>query len=260
MKIFLTGQNGFIGKNIKKFYSNESIYCYDRTLDLMSQLEETCPDVIINCACEIYDVSKMWDSNINLVRKLLDYCEVNNTYLVQFGSSSEYGDVDEPTTEKHALNGTTAYALTKIFVTNICLESKAKTTVIRPYSPFGWGEEPHRLFPRLYKSFVNNVPMQLKQGVHDFCYIDDFIEGVDLVIKKQLTGAINISSGTQTSNLQVLEIFKEVTNKSGTVTFIDEMTTHPVWQCDNTLIRSYGWKPKQTLQQGIENFLRTGYE
>jgi nucleoside-diphosphate-sugar epimerase len=260
MKIFLTGQNGFIGKNIRKFYSNESVYCYDRTLDLMTQLETTSPDVIVNCAGEIYDSSKMWASNVGLVRTLLNYCKLHETYLVQFGSSSEYGEVNEPTNETHPLNGTTSYALSKIFASRICLQSSAKAVVIRPYSPFGWGEKSHRLFPRLYKSFVDNVPMQLKQGMHDFCHIDDFIEGVDLVIRSQLTGAINISSGIQTSNLEVLEIFKAVTNKPGTVTFIDEMTTHPVWQCDNTLIRSHGWYPKQTLEQGIENFLRTCYE
>lgn len=260
MKIFLTGYNGFLGKNVRKFYSSEFIIFYQREQDITDALMRSNPDLIINCACEIYDSTKMWEVNVDLVTKIIDYCERYGKRLIHFGSSSEYGDSSIPTSETHPLNGKDAYASSKKEATMRCLNSNAEIAVIRPYSPYGWGEKSHRLFPRFVRSFLYNEPMHLKQGVHDFCYIDDFMQGVHLVIKNNITGPINISSGIQSTNMQVLDAFRKCTGTAGNVTLIDEMSTPAVWQCDNTLIKSLGWKPLNDLEQGVGKLLRLSYE
>jgi nucleoside-diphosphate-sugar epimerase len=101
--------------------------------------------------------------------------------------------------------------------------------------------------------------MKLVNGVHDFCYIDDFVEAIGLIVAShQRTPGeiINISSGVQSSNIDVLNAFKQVSGKQGNVTLEDRFVTPPVWKCNNKLIKTkYNWTPAHTLAQGIEKFL-----
>ena len=270
MRIFILGSTGFIGQNLVEFYKEHSVIKFIRTMDLTVQLQISAPDLIINCAAEIYDKDQMWKANVELVRDCLEYVKANpTTKFVQLGSSSEYGPYQRATSEKDPINPVDMYAGTKGIATTLC-QTYANTygldvVVLRPYSPFGPGERPHRLFPNLWKSFKLDRPMNLVLGVHDFCYIDDFVEAVDVILSsdKRTPGEIiNVSSGVQTTNTDVLQMFREITGKQGVVTVVDKFTTPPVWQADISHIKSkYGWTPKHTLADGIKKFLeRANYE
>lgn len=268
MKIFLTGSSGFIGSNIASFFKKETVFCYRRGDSLLTQLDSFRPDWIINCAAEIYDQSKMWSSNVLIVKDCLDWIVENpNTCMIQLGSSSEYGPVDRPTSEKDSISATDMYGTTKGIATSLC-KSYCQThdldvVVIRPYSPFGPGESARRLFPKLWQSFKHNRPMNLVNGVHDFCYIDDFVNAVYNVMSsnKRIRGdIINISSGVQTSNFEVLECFRSITGLFGAVTLIDKFCTPKVWQADISHAREhYGWKPTISLDKGISLFWEKSY-
>lgn len=270
MKVFITGSAGFIGKNLVNFYSNEKIFKFHRNMDLKKELEDFSPDLIINCAADIYDESKMWDSNVEMVRDCLEFCLTRKKIkMIQIGSSSEYGPMNVPTREDMPLNPTGMYAGTKGIATILC-QTYASTygvnvIILRPYSPYGPEEKPHRLFPNLWKSFKLNQPMNLVMGVHDFCYIDDFIDAISLIVDNNIenNGEIfNVSSGIQTSNLEVFDTFKSITGSPGNVSIVDYFSTPPIWQCDNSKIKErYGWYPKINLEYGIKLFLeRASYE
>ena len=99
MKIAITGKDGFIAKNLasylKCFYD---VSCLDKD-DWFDK-----PDVIFHLAAEIYDENKMFESNVMLSKKILDYCVTNPVKkLVIFGSSSEYGRKQKPISEQDRL-------------------------------------------------------------------------------------------------------------------------------------------------------------
>ena len=270
MKIYIIGSTGFIGKNLVEYYKDHTIYQHRRTVDLIAQLDLFKPDLIINCAAEIYNKDKMWKANVSLVHDALEFIkDFPSTQMIQLGSSSEYGPRARSTNEFDPINPTDMYAGTKGIATILC-QTYAKTynldvVSVRPYSPFGPGERPHRLFPNLWKAFKLDQPMTLVQGVHDFCYIDDFVEAIDLIINSNRRSPgeiINVSSGVQTTNAEVLEFFRQITGKQGAVTVDDKFVTPPVWQADISHIQSkYGWAPKHTLADGIKKFLeRANYE
>ena len=270
MKIFITGSTGFIGQNLVYFYKHHTVFEYRRGMDINVELTNFKPNLIVNCAAEIYNSELMYKTNVELVRNCLEYIKKNPlTRMVQLGSSSEYGICTWPTSENDVLRPNNMYAGTKGVATILC-QTYANTynldiIIVRPYSPYGPGERPHRLFPALWRAFKLNQQMTLVQGVHDFCYIDDFIDAVDLVIRsdKRTPGEIiNISSGEQHSNKQILDVFRKVTGIEGNVVEVDEFVTPIVWQADISHIKNkYSWKPKETLTSGIKKFLeRANYE
>jgi nucleoside-diphosphate-sugar epimerase len=183
--------------------------------------------------------------------------------MIQLGSSSEYGPVNRPTKETDPIQALDMYSGTKGMATILC-QSYARgynldIIVVRPYSPYGPGERPHRLFPALWRSFKLDKPMDLVLGVHDFCYIDDFVDAINLIIEsdKRTPGElINISSGVQVSNTDVLAAFRKVSGKEGLVDVKNNFTTPPIWTADISHIKTkYKWQPKISLEKGISKFL-----
>lgn len=265
MKIFLTGATGFLGQHILKKYDN--VVPFFRNEDLVSKLHETNPDVIVNCAAEIYNTKQMFDVNVSFVSIILNYLiDKPAVKFIQLGSSSEYGYVGRASSEKDPTNPKDCYSLTKSIASSMCqLYASCYETnvcIIRPYSPFGIGEKPHRLFPKLLQAFKYDRPMELTRGVHDFLYIDDFMSAFDIILNACTDPGeiINVSSGNQTSNIDVYRIFKQIAKKEAPITFIDKFVTYPVWKCDNTHIKlKYNWTPKFSLQSAIEDFYKTDF-
>jgi nucleoside-diphosphate-sugar epimerase len=265
MKIYIIGSTGFIGQNLVQRYKNEEVFEHKRYHDLLGKLEWFKPDVIINCAAEIYEPSKMFNINVGLVKDCLDWCDQqgNKTQFIQLGSSSEYGTVNRATHECDPIVADNMYSATKGAATLFCQaygrQHNVDVQVIRPYSPYGPGERPHRLFPALWRAFKLDRPMTLAMGVHDFCYIDDFVAAVDLVIgnDKRIPGEVlNVSSGVQYSNSEVLETFRKITGIQGNVELTAKITTPAVWRADLGYIKQkYGWTPKTSLEDGIRKFL-----
>ena len=265
MKFFITGSTGFIGKNLVKFYNNFEVFEFQRQMDLEKSLNYFQPDVIINCAAEIYNSEIMIKPNLLNTIECLEYVKKHsNTKMIQIGSSAEYGPMNKPSKENDRINPVDMYQGTKGASTLLCQgyarQYNLNIVVARPYSVYGPEEKPHRLFPRLYKAFIKNHPMELYQGYHDFIYIDDFIQGIDILIKKGIKGDIvNFGSGIQYSNFEVADLFKKIIGKDAPITiqnFMSKSYESEVWICDTEYSKTeYGFQVKYTLETGIKKFL-----
>lgn len=265
MKIFITGSTGFIGKNLVQFYNNFELFEFHRNMDLEQTLNYFRPDIILNCAAEIYNAEIMLKPNLLNTIDCLEYVKKNtNTKMIQIGSSAEYGPMNRPSKESDRINPVDMYQGTKGASTLLCQgyarQYDLNVVIARPYSVYGQEEKPHRLFPRLYKAFIKNEPMELYQGYHDFIYIDDFISGIDMLINKGIKGDIvNFGSGKQHSNFEVAKMFKTIIGKDAPITIHDYMSKNyesEVWICDTEYSKiTYGFQVKYTLETGIKKFL-----
>ena len=270
MRAFITGANGFIGRNLIEQLQRDGYFCdfYQRT-DVIYELNKFNPDIIFNCAAEIYQPDKMFDSNIKLVNNILEWVKNNsNTRMIQLGSSSEYGPMPVASSENDRINPIDLYQATKGAATLLCQgyarQYHLDITIVRPYSVYGQHEKPHRLFPMLWKAAVLNQPMTLHAGEHDFIYIKDFIKGLLCIVNNttdRIGDIINLGSGLQYSNLEVLKIFEEVADTILPVTYIDQLAKSfesNVWKCNTSYCQNtYGFKCEYDLKSGIIDFLHT---
>jgi nucleoside-diphosphate-sugar epimerase len=270
MKIFITGSTGFVGKNLVDYYSKRGheVYAFRREDSLRESLHQFEPDAIINSAAEIYDYKHMFEPNILMVQTILEYIKECKQHcrLIQIGSSSEYGPTDHSTAEDTLLKPVDFYQATKGAATLLCQGwarlHKLPVWIVRPYSVYGPGERPHRLFPRLYRAFNYNESMTLYQGHHDFIYINDFVRGIDLVLQEWDLAPgeiVNFGSGSQTSNFDLLDLWTRITeNTDAPVAKVAEMRKafeNTVWVCDIAKSFQLGFDCEYTLETGIRDFL-----
>ena len=271
MKIFITGSNGFIGRNLVEYYNTEhEVYSYTRE-NLLDALQYFKPTVIINSAAEIYNSSVMFQSNVEIPNICLNWIKTfsNETKMIQIGSSSEYGILPYSSREIDRINPVNMYQSTKGMATLLCQgmarEFNLDITIARPYSVYGKYEKSHRLFPKLWKACKLNVEMTLYNGYHDFIYINDFIKGIDILVKNNSSirgDIVNFGSGMQYSNLEVLELFKKVSNNENIPVKIENRLVKEfestVWVCNNTYATEvYKFQCDYSLLTGIQEFLET---
>lgn len=270
MKIFITGSTGFVGRNLVEYYKDHEVFEHKRYMDLGAKLEYFKPDLIINCAAEIYDPEEMWIPNILWTQECLEFVKANpNTKMVQIGSSSEYGPMPRASKETDRINPVDMYQATKGAATLLsqgyARQFGLDILIARPYSVYGKYEKPHRLFPRLWRAFYKNEEMTLFQGFHDFIYIDDFVRGIDTLAKASDAprgDIVNFGSGEQHSNFVVYEFFKYATGLPGTSVKVEERMAKSfesaTWVCDiGYAEKAYDFKIKYSLQQGIKEFVTT---
>jgi len=267
MKIFITGTTGFLGKSLKEhFEKTHEVIEYTRGTDIFMMLEVSKPDLIINCAGEIYDTNRMYRTNVDLVEAILEWVKRNpTTRMIQIGSSSEYGPVARPTCEVDPINPQNVYEATKGAATLMCQgysrQFNLDICVARIYSGYGPYERERRLFPRLYKAFFHNVPMKLYDGVHDFIYIDDFVRGIDMLIREPWPRGeiVNFGTGIQYTNHAVLQMWEKVTGRTAPVEYIHEfMQAHDTkfWCCDTSYAKmQYRFVAEYSLEDGIRSMI-----
>ena len=217
MKIFLTGSTGYIGSNLLRLFQKEGhdVFHSSRGTMISNNISSFRPDVIVNCAAEIYDESKMFDSNFLLTRALVktgEGCGVKG--FVQIGSSAEYGRVAKPIAETDLLNPRTMYEVTKATASILVNDSKLSTIVARPFSVYGRNEPLRRFIPIVWDAYKNKKKLKVTPWVHDFIHIDDFTRGVMMCVQRVLDQpghfAFNFGTGVQHSNPDVVRTFEKV--------------------------------------------------
>jgi nucleoside-diphosphate-sugar epimerase len=264
--ILITGINGFIAQNLcnlLKNISNDEIIGTTKkdSLNIIEILNNSKPEYIYHCGAEIYNNDEMFDSNILLTYKILEYCRTSTNLkrLIIIGSSSEYGRKNNPMSENDILEPQTIYEGTKSACTMLAQSYsytyKIPIFIIRPFTIYGPGEKPNKFLQILFKKkHSNDKNISISNGVHDYVYIDDFINAIIEIIKKdeKLFDIINIGSGIQTSNLEVVKIFEKVNNYyfENYLPLESKSYDSTMWVANNAKLSNF-YKIKVTLEEGI---------
>lgn len=135
-------------------------------------------------------------------------------------------------------------------------ETDKPVVVVRPFSVYGPGEAAHRFIPTIIRCAESQEELTLAPGVHDWIYIDDLVEGMWLVSQHadRLKGqVVNIGTGVQTTNEEVLQTAMEVMDKDVRIKRVNRLREFDTdeWVADIGTIRSLGWSPQVDLREGI---------
>ena len=266
MKILITGESGYIGKNLAQLYLNSGndLFYYRRNT-LTEDLLRWKPEVIYHCAAEIYKEEEMFGSNVELTYSLLQLAEEAGTKaFIYVGSSSEYGRKDHPISEIDYLHPTTMYEATKGCGSLLSLSSKVPVIVARPFSVYGKNEPLRRFIPLVYEAYKQNKILRVGPGVHDFIYVDDFVWGLTICAKYLLSGKtqkdiVNFGTGIQHTNKEVVDIFEEVVGQKLKIETVSDKKQYDSnhWVCNPNYAREYyGFKATVTLREGLERYIR----
>ena len=227
MKILITGNEGFIGKNLSQYlvskghevegfeYKSDDIYPdpsrYDTVIHLgaISSTTET-------------DVEKILKQNYEYTMNLITMCDKFGVNLQLASSASVYGTGEDGFTEKSKCYPKSPYAWSKYLVDRFLVQADVNTfnmniQSFRYFNVYGQGEE-HK---GNQASPVSKFIEQAKHGTikifpnsanyeRDFIWVGDVCRIHDIMLQKDARGIFNVGTGKTTS---FFDIAHKVANK-----------------------------------------------
>ncbi len=206
--------------------------------------------------------------NSGNVIKILEAIRTHNPacFLINFSSAAVYGNPQSlPIKEGMQPAPMSPYGWHKYYAEQICREYteffNIKTCNLRVFSAYG---------PRLRKQFFWDLFNKLKTGEdvslfgtgnesRDFIYAEDISRCVELVIENRNTvpPVINIASGIETTIKEAAQTFAKLTGYTSAISFRGETRAgDPInWRADIGVLRSIGFNPLFTLEQGLEEYI-----
>ncbi len=269
-KIALSGASGFIGTNIQRILSDKYIFV-PITQELLYSpdnlahfFDKEKPDIVLNLAAygnhsnQDNPAMTVFANIIGTFNMLYASINIPYTKFVQIGSSSEYGKKDWPMKEADIADPRTFYGASKLGATYLARafaeQYNKPIIIVRPFSIYGEGEADFRFIPTAIRCLLKDEEMTLDpDSVHDWCYIEDFVSGLELAIQNAKNGEIvNIGTGREVTNQQVITALQNVTGKTLKTKPMEKRksdTTH--WSADISKLMSWGWRVKFPLGLGL---------
>ncbi|MCK4736034.1 MAG: NAD(P)-dependent oxidoreductase [Methanophagales archaeon] len=260
--------------------------CICHTIDLTdsdgvkSSIKKIKPAIIFHLAAYGVDYRKQnihqaVDVNINASVNLFEsFLENRGFRFVHTGSCFEYGYKNTPISEEDLPNPTSVYGITKAAAVQLLsLMSKqsqhGNLVILRPFGIFGELEGIHRFFPQVIDKLSRCLTVQITGGeqVRDYIYVEDLIDAylmAAVVPVQNRVEIINIGSGKGITLKEIaLCIAKQLgANENllqfGAIPYRPDEMMYLVANIEKAK-GILGWKPKTSLEKGIENMIR-GYK
>lgn len=196
---------------------------------------------------------------------LLDLAvEIGSRRFVQVGSSLEYGRRDRPLREDDPLEPSTFRGAVKAAASVLCLQraraGDLSAIVVRPFSVYGPRERNGRLVPAALRAALEGGTLALtaNDAVRDFVFVEDVVEGIVAALSAgdELSGrAINLGTGIQTTNGELVRLVERVTGRSVTLSrkhFPPTPADTHHWSADTSVARAVlGWAARTDLPTGL---------
>ena len=265
---------------IKSTRQDADLFSLSETTKLIERVK---PKIIINAAAKVGGIQanntlgtefilENLKININLLESCIPYSEIK---IINLGSSCIYPlNAENPIREDYFMTGTleptnSPYAMAKITAIELgkALKKDFGHEVINlmPTNLYGpndsFSEEHSHVIPGIIKRMhISNLKNENSFGLwgsgkplREFLYVDDLSEAVKFIIENNIDDyLINIGSGIEISIYDLACKIKDVIGFSGEIIFDDSMPDgNPRKLLDSTLINSYGWKSKVTLDEGL---------
>lgn len=93
------------------------------------------------------------------------------------------------------------------------------------------------------------------KNIRDWIFVDDHCSAIEMIIHKGTEGeSYNISASNEIDNITIIEKILSFLGKPlDLINFVDDRPGHDFrYSLDSSKIRSLGWKPKTSFEEGIK--------
>lgn len=271
MKVLVTGSEGFLGKHLvdELNHLGYEVVRYDLELGLdilnIEQLRHNligC-DVCVHLAAiaDLYiaeeepEIAQM--INVEGTRKIVNVCDELGVRLLYASTCCAYGNNHvEISNEESPVAPTEHYAKTKLEGEKHVLNSKNGHTVMRIATFYG----PGMRSSLATAIFLNSAFQKEEINIHGdgtqtrcFTHVSDISSGIICLIQNNnFEGIVNVSDDKETSVNELAKIAINISGNDVEISYQPERDGQIFRSSiDNSLLRGMGWKPKWSLEDGL---------
>jgi len=281
LKALITGDSGFIGRNMKQYLEMLGIQTlgfsrrdgYDvLDGDKLLNAARIC-DLVYHFAAEakpgesVLEPAKTMNINIKGSTNVLEVCRILDRPLVYPSSCEIYGDSETSIDEDHPLQPPNPYAASKAAIDRVCYAYHKcyhlDVKIVRLFNPYGPEQQLNKVIPTFYFQARRKKPITVYgdgSDTRDYVYIDDIVNGLWLARNLPSGEAINLATGRATSNLKLANLIIELTGSSSRVVFTDYPKAFGgiksqvgSWKKANKML---GWEPRTSLLEGVSKTIK----
>jgi len=279
-KVLITGASGFIGKNlINSLLKDKSFEIYGlikkrskKTLrkknlkyiysDLTKNNEKIKIDFdyIINLAGNIdhknkFETFKAHYQGVKNLIKILNFKKIK--LFIQIGSCLEYGIKKSPHKESFNCSPISHYGKAKLLSTKYIQKKLKNYIILRPYQIYGPYQKKDRLVPIVIDGCLRNKEIPCSDGLQfrDFLFIDDFVELIKKILKKNnnINGIYNVGFGKPNKVKDIINLIQKKKKKGKQIFGRIPMRNEEIkftYPNISKIKKNYNWRPKIKINEG----------
>lgn len=272
MRIFLTGQGGFLGKEVLRSarQAGHEVMGLERPFRMANppweELAEFAPEVCIHCAwiatpgvyLESPENAAHREWSLNLVRKL---SSMGTRRFVVAGTCAEYGPSVHPMREDAEAEPSTPYGREKNLLRAALEEESVRMGFdlrwARIFYPYGPEEHPDRLISFLIRNAIEGKEAPLKQpfAVRDYIHVEDVARAFLVLAEAGSPGIYNIGTGRGVRLSEIRETILEAFGSASPRPETEPSTgssDHVVAEISR--ISALGWSPVFDIKKGLSTY------
>ncbi len=183
--------------------------------------------------------------------------------LVQVSTDEVYGDVVEPAREDATLRPSSPYSASKaggdLQVLAAVRTYGIDACITRGSNTYGPRQFPEKLIPLFVTNALDGEPLPLYgdgRQVRDWLHVEDHCAAIELVLRTGESGELyNVGTGDQRENVDVAQSILELTEADpALLRRVDDRPGHDRrYSLDASKIRTLGWEPKRSFDEGLED-------
>ncbi len=269
-KIILTGGNGLLGSNFKKKFSKRfKIISYPYRIEDISKFKKWLKfrkfDYFIHFASITRNEGKKYKSKIKIInfdstQKIIE--TLNEKVIKHFkfflfiSSSHVYGHSPKKIKENNKRNPINEYGKSKKNVEDFIFKNRKKfyfkIGIARIFNTTGKNQKKGFFIPDMFEkikkqSYINNI-----NQYRDFIHIDDVLNSIKLIIMKEFTNPVNVSSGKKINLIQICRKINKFFFKNRKLYF-DQKRRGDLYG-NNNLLKKLGIKKFKNIDQIIRSY------
>lgn len=137
-------------------------------------------------------------------------------------------------------------------------EHRIDTKIIRIFNTYGERMRPEdgRVIPNFISQALSGKPLTVYgdgSQTRSYCYIDDLVRGIALVMHSRLNEPVNLGNPNEMSVLLLAKKIKKLTSSKSKIVYRPLPQDDPKQRCPDIDLakKKLGWKPKMDLDAGL---------